>query len=700
MTRRSPEAEARYKEYQKKYHAERRARAKYSYEKLEKENRVTVKGKDLSAELMHTRAPGVTGETPWEKDLTVHPLKWRRQGMPKDLPITVMNAFGDEAPGRSFTDPRMLFDASLFDNMTDEEIAYFNDEKHWVVPGPEKRDRITLDTELENEPGVYGYLVHTNRGRKEVNNPPAGRPTYKRKDGKVLVWDDPRLDAPYWQECGDYMFTYLNEKEARTAFKNQKLHLNDLNQEVRLYRLTKPINLGDAREWLNSDHPLREEKHGAITLDAFGTGQYENPGALRLPQQPALDEDEQDRIAEEEYWNSLTPEEQQKILHDQDYYEKLEEERWQINQKRCEALERFFKERFNIDDYVNQHLQWALDAAAEDPDDEDAVDWAETLTKEIPTMPLDEKLLFIKENMYPPEPSACEEVLRKLNIVTPYETLTHLVDVMPLDQKTIEHAVMVHKMLLKDGTETKKLGFRRKGGQYHLNEEQEKYVRAGLVDRFTRQGKRASAELLMYVYDYEWYRCLDAGQIGEINGFSWETINMDDYLAGHLLTYGDDLPYGAFAPKHDRIEFLADLLTRGEIDVPTFWKRVEASSYVRGLEQFGPEGEESFIITKKNWRQFVKCWDEGRPEDYVQDPVLDLSIFPESLGGGSWETYDDRLNSWRTKDWEAWIDSLPDDWWVVNSDAVAVASYQVEDPTLVPEMVEYYVKNGPQVYRY
>ena len=697
---RSPEAEAHYKAYQKQYHADRNNRARYAYETLEKENRVTANGKNLSAELMHTRAPGITGETPWEKDLSIHPLKWRRQGMPKDLPTTVMNAFGDEAPGRSFTDPRMLFDCTLFDNMTDEEIEYFNDEKHWVVPGPEKRDRITLDTELENEPGVYGYLVHTNRGRKEVNNPPVGRPRYKRKDGKELVWEDPRLDAPYWQECGDYMFTYLNEQEARTAFKNQKLHLNDLNQEVRLYRLTKPINLGEARTWLNSDHPLREEKHGAITLDAFGTGQYENPGALRLPQQPALDEDEQDRIAEEEYWNSLTPEEQQKILHDQDYYEKLEEERWQINQKRCEALERFFKERYNIDDYVNQRLQWALDAAAEEPDNITLTHRAKVLSEEIPTMPLDEKLLFIKENMYPAEPSACEEVLRKLNIVTPYETLTHLVDVMPLDQKTIEHAVKVHKMLLKKGTETKKLGFRRKGGQYHLNEEQEQYVRAGLVDRFTRRGKRASAELLMYVYDYEWYRCLDAGQIGDVNGFSWETINMDDYLAGHLLTYGDDLPYGAFAPKHDRIEFLADLLTRGEIDVPTFWKRVEASSYVRGLEQFGPEGEESFIITKKNWRQFVKCWDEGRPEGYVQDPVLDLSIFPESLGGGSWETYEDRLCSWRTKDWEAWIDSLPDDWWVVNSDAVAVASYQVEDPTLVPEMVEYYVKNGPQVYSY
>lgn len=271
----SPESEANYKAYQQQYHADRNARARYAYEALEKDNRITVKGKDLSAELMHTRAPGVTGETPWEKDLSIHPLKWRRQGMPKDLPRSVHNAFGDEAPGRLFIDPRMLFDCSLFDNMTDEEIEYFNDEKHWVVPGPEERDHITLNDELEGEPGVYGYLVHVNRGRKELNNPPAGRPRYKRKDGKILTWNDPRLDAPYWQECGDSMFTYLNEQEAREAFENQKLHLYDLNQEVRLYRLTKPINLGDARAWLNSDHPLREKEHGAITLDAFGTGQYE-----------------------------------------------------------------------------------------------------------------------------------------------------------------------------------------------------------------------------------------------------------------------------------------------------------------------------------------------------------------------------------------------------------------------------------------
>ena len=295
---RSPESEARYKAYQKQYHAERNARARYSYERLEKDHRVVVKGKDLSAELMHTRAPGVTGETPWEKDLSIHPYKWRRYGIPKDLPSVVMDAFGDEAPHRAFMDPRMLFDCSLFDNMTDEEIAYLNDAKHWVIEDLDTD--IILKNELEGEPGVYCYLVHVNRGRKELNNPPKGRPRYKRKDGKELVWDDPRLDAPWWQECGDYIYVYLNEKEARDSFESQKMRLDDLNQEVRLYRLTKPISISEAREWLNSDHPLREEKHGAITLDAFGTGQYGRPGALRLPQQPAPDADEQDRIAEEE----------------------------------------------------------------------------------------------------------------------------------------------------------------------------------------------------------------------------------------------------------------------------------------------------------------------------------------------------------------------------------------------------------------
>lgn len=670
---RSPEAEARYKAYQKKYHAERNARARYSYERLEKAHRVVVKGKDLSAELMQRRAPGITGETPWDKDLTVHPYKWRRQGMPKDLPRYVSNAFGDAAPYKSFTDPRMLFDCSLFDNMTDEEIAYFNDEKHWVVEDLDTD--ITLKNELEGEPGVYGYLVHVNRGRKEVNNPPKGRPRYKRKDGKELIWDDPRLDAPWWQECGDYIYVYLNEKEARDSFKQQKMRLDDLNQEVRLYRLTKPISISEARAWLNSDHPLREEKHGAITLDAFGTGQYGRPGELRLPQQPAPDEDEQDRIAEEEYWNSLTPEEQQKTLDDLEYYQALEEKRRQINKERCDAMEPMYTERFNIDTYMASELAKVEAEVEADPDDEEAAEWAQTLRDAIPKMTLDDKLKYLGENMYWEDPDGCEELLRSLNIITPYETQLRLAYVLDPSQKTIEQAVNIHKANLKNGTETKKLNFRRKDGQYYLNEAQEEYVREVQLDNFAYEGERGSIELLRLVYDNERYPCLDDDQYEEINGFSWETINMEDYRAGRLLTFGDALPDGAIAPPHDRIEYLADLVKRGEIDVPTFWERVKTNSYVGTVEKFGPDGEESFIITKKNWRQFVNFREE-RPNS--ESDSLWYSQFPEELGGDEFVDLMERTYNWRIADWEAWIDSLPDDWFAVNTKAVQAALDEYE----------------------
>lgn len=670
---RSPEAEARYKAYQKKYHAERNARARYSYERLEKAHRVVVNGKDLSAELMQRRAPGITGETPWDKDLTVHPYKWRRQGMPKDLPSYVRDAFGDAAPYESFTDPRMLFDCSLFDNMTDEEIAYFNDEKHWVV---EKLDTdITLKNELEGEPGVYGYLVHVNRGRKEVNNPPKGRPRYKRKDGKELIWDDPRLDAPWWQECGDYIYVYLNEKEARDSFKQQKMRLDDLNQEVRLYRLTKPISISEARAWLNSDHPLREEKHGAITLDAFGTGQYGRPGELRLPQQPAPDEDEQDRIAEEEYWNSLTPEEQQKTLDDLEYYQALEEKRRQINKERCDAMEPMYTERFNIDTYMALALKEAEAHAEVNSQDEEAFNRVQRLHDEIPTMSIEEKLEFIDEDMYYKDSKGYEEKLRSLNIITPYETQLRLAYVLDPSQKTIEQAVNIHKANLKNGTETKKLNFRRKDGQYYLNEAQEEYVREVQLDNFAYEGERGSIELLRLVYDNERYPCLDDDQYEEINGFSWETINMEDYRAGRLLTFGDALPDGAIAPPHDRIEYLADLVKRGEIDVPTFWERVKTNSYVGTVEKFGPDGEESFIITKKNWRQFVNFREE-RPNS--ESDSLWYSQFPEELGGDDFVDLMERTYNWRIADWESWIDSLPDDWFAVNTKAVQAALDEYE----------------------
>ena len=266
-----------------------------------------------------------------------------------------------------------------------------------------------------------------------------------------------------------------------------------------------PISISEARAWLNCDHPLREEKHGAITLDAFGTGQYGRPGALRLLQQPAPDADEQDRIAEEEYWNSLTPEEQQKTLDDLEYYQALGEERGKINKERCDAMEPMYTERFNVDEYMAWLLKMAQYRVDDEPDSESANDLLNTLREEIPTMSLDQKLDLLEEEMYREDPSGCEETLRSLNLVTPYETMTRLVEIMPLSQEMIEAAVVVYKSRLKRGIETEKLGFRRKGSQYHLNEAQEQYVRAGLVDRDTREGEEGSAELMRMVYDSGWY---------------------------------------------------------------------------------------------------------------------------------------------------------------------------------------------------
>ena len=264
-----------------------------------------------------------------------------------------------------------------------------------------------------------------------------------------------------------------------------------------------------------------------------------------------------------------------------------------------------YTERFNIDTYMALALKEAEAHAEVNSQDEEAFNRVQRLHDEIPTMSIEEKLEFIDEDMYYKDSKGYEEKLRSLNIITPYETQLRLAYVLDPSQKTIEQAVNIHKANLKNGTETKKLNFRRKDGQYYLNEAQEEYVREVQLDNFAYEGERGSIELLRLVYDNERYPCLDDDQYEEINGFSWETINMEDYRAGRLLTFGDALPDGAIAPPHDRIEYLADLVKRGEIDVPTFWERVKTNSYVGTVEKFGPDGEESFIITKKNWRQFV-----------------------------------------------------------------------------------------------
>ncbi|WP_168167592.1 hypothetical protein, partial [Rothia sp. HMSC065C03] len=87
----------------------------------------------------------------------------------------------------------------------------------------------------------------------------------------------------------------------------------------------------------------------------------------------------------------------------------------------------------------------------DEPEDEFAVEWLNTLREEIPTMPLKKKLTFVEEGMYREDPSGCEELLRSLNLVTPYETMTRLVELEPLTQETIEAAVAVHKSRLKLG---------------------------------------------------------------------------------------------------------------------------------------------------------------------------------------------------------------------------------------------------------
>lgn len=375
---------------------------------------------------------------------------------------------------------------------------------------------------------------------------------------------------------------------------------------------------------------------------------------------------------------------QQHTLHDLEYYQALEEKRRQINKERCDAMEPMYTERFNIDAYMATVLKEAEADAEVNSQDEEAFNQVQRLHDEIPAMSIEEKLEFIDEDTYYKDSKGYEEKLRSLNIITPYETQLRLAYVLDPNQRTIEQAVKIHKANLKNGTETKKLNFRCKDGQYYLNEAQEEYVREVHLDNFAYEGERGSIELLRLVYDNEWYPCLEPDQHEEINGFSWGTINMDDYRAGRLLTFGDALPIGALAPKHDRIEYLADLVKRGEIDVPTFWERVKTNSYVGTVEKFGPDGEQSFIITKKNWRQFVNFREE---QPNRESDSLWYSQFPEELGGDDFVDQMERTYNWCVADWEAWIDSLPDDWYTVNTEAVRTAFNEYEHGVLGPEIL-------------
>lgn len=673
----SESTEDREKAYQKQYQSDRLLRRRFSYEALEKKHRVTVKGKDLSAELMAARAPGVTGETPWVKDLTVHPLQWRREGIPAGLPRHIPNAFGDLAPGRDFTDPRMLFDASLFESMTDEEIAYFNDQKHWAVENPSAGDDIVLDAELKNEPGCYGYLVHLNRGRKELNNPPVGRPHYKRADGKELVWGDPRLEAPYWQECGDFIYAHLDEASARAHFDSLRSALYSLNQELRLYRLTKPISIGEAREWLNSDHPLREDRHGAITVEAVGTGQLDTPGALRVPQLPAPDEDELNEAAEKAWWDSLTADEQRAYEAAQEADVRLVEDRAAINLQRQEFYDRIYKDLYNVDALLQQLLEWAEEAENE----ADAQWHRENNT----TMDLEDKLEFVA-SFYRRNPDDGEAALRAANLVTPHETLTHLAGTLPLTDEMIAAAAARHRNALQAGTEQQHLNFRRRtgGGEYVLTKAQEQYAREHLITAYTRSGTEGSAQLLMAIYEPSGMTLLDPHDECDGNGFCWETMNLDDYRAGFLFPLYSDMPTGGFAPAKDRVEYLCLLLKQGVITLEQFWQRLRTDSYIGDRDEYFENGSNALVMTKKNWRNLLH---QEQPEDTAEDPVMmptDWAFVDAS---------DERLGFWTLSEWEAYVASQPEDWFIVGEDVPMIIGQSVEPELLLPEMLAWHQRH-------
>lgn len=663
--------------YQKQYQQDRLARQHYSYESLEKKYRVTAGGKDLSAELMATRAPGVTGTTPWIKDLTVHPLKWRREGIPADLPHFIPDAFATEAPGRFFIDPRMVFDASLFESMTEEEITYFNDKKHWAVEDPSAGDDISLATELENEPGCYGYLVHANYGRKKLNDPPVGRPHYKRKDGMILTWGDPRLEAPYWQECGDFLYAFLDEESARKKYAALRSTLSSLNQEVRLYRLTKPITMGEARTWLNSDHSLREERHGAITLDAAGTGQLGTPGALRAPQQPAPDEDELDAAAEKTWWDSMSPEEQQAFDANHETELRLVEEREAINDERQDFYDRIYKDLYNVDALLQQLLEWAEETGNE----EDAQFYRENNS----TMTLDEKLEFLDEQ-YQRRPHDYEAEIRSANLVSPYETLTHLAPVAPLTEEMIAAAASHHRSALKLGTEHKRLKFRRRrgGDGYALTKEQETYTREHLLKGYTRAGVEGSKQLLIEMYENTGMRLLDPSSNGDGNGLTWDGINLDDYRAGFLFPLGPDMPTGGFAPRRDRVEYLCLLLKQGVITLEAFWERLRHGSYVGDREELFEDGDNALVMTKKNWRNQVY---RNQPDSTEEDPLM----LPNDWAFVKWDK--ERLGIWTLSEWEEYMADKPDDWFVVGHNVAKSIGEEVEPELLLPEMLEWHQRS-------
>lgn len=398
--------------------------------------------------------------------------------------------------------------------------------------------------------------------------------------------------------------------------------------------------------------------------------------ASEATQQVPLTEDELDRAEEKAWWDSLTPEEQHAYEAEHEANLRMVEEREVINDERQEFYDRIYKDLYNVDALLQQLLEWAEDAG----DEEDAQWYRENNA----TLTLDEKLEFVADE-YTNRPSHYEAELRATNLVTPFETMTTLAAAVPLSDTMIATMAKRHRSLLKLGIEDKALNFRRrpKGG-YSLNDEQQQYVRKQLLKNYTSIGKAGSAQMLVAIYEPTGMWLLEPRKDGDGNGFTWDTVNLDDYRAGFLFPLSSNMPTGGFAPRRDRVEFLCLLLKKGVITLEQFWQRLRSNSYIADRDEFFEDGANSLVMTKRNWRNLVH---KAKLNDTAEDPQMlptDWAFVDAS---------DERFGFWSLSEWEEYIDSKPDDWFVVGDDTAEYIGKEVEPALLLPEMLEWHQRH-------
>ena len=398
--------------------------------------------------------------------------------------------------------------------------------------------------------------------------------------------------------------------------------------------------------------------------------------ASEAMQQGLLTEDELDRAAEKAWWDSLTPEEQRAYEAEHEANLRMIEEREAINDERQKFSDRIYKDLYNVDSLLQQLLEWAEEAG-----DEENAQW---YRENNATLSLEEKLEFVADE-YQNRPAHYEAELRATNLVTPFETLTNLVPVVPLSDEMIAAAASYNRIALKAGTEGKALGIkRRRSGGYSLTKVQEKYVREHLLKAYTRGGKEGSARMLVEIYEPTGMWLLDPREDGDGNGFDWDTVNLDDYRGGFLFPLGPNMPIGGFAPRRDRVEFLCLLLEKGIITLDQFWERLRSNSYISDRDEFFEDGANSLVMTKRNWRNLVH---KANPEDTAEDPEM----IPNDWAFVEWD--EERLGIWTLSEWEKYVASKPDDWFVVGHNIPESIGQSEEPALLLPEMLEWHQRH-------